>query len=59
MNIKEQLHRQQEKEFDLSFSQWMDYFSKEPTSGELNEIEREVHKKQAQNNSYYHPLQGA
>jgi len=61
MKIKEQLHKQQEKEFelDLSFAQWLDYFSKEPTSKELDEMESEVQKYNSQNNPYYHPLQGA
>ena len=46
-------------ELDLSFAQWLDYFSKEPTSKELDEMENEIKKNQSQNNPYYQPLQGA
>lgn len=46
-------------ELDLSFTQCLDYFSKEPINKELDDMENEVHKKLAQNNPYYHPLQGA
>lgn len=61
MKKNKQLHKQQDREFelDLSFAQWLDYFSKEPTSKELDEMENTVQKNKSQNNPYYHPLKGA
>ena len=61
MKIKNLTHKRQEKEFqlDLSFQEWLDYFSKEPTSKELDDMENEVRKNNPQNNPYYNPLQGA
>ncbi len=61
MKMKEQLQKQQDEEFqkDLSFAQWHDFFSKEPTSKELNDMEDEACKNKPQNNPYYQPLQGA
>ena len=51
--------KKQDEKFDLSFARWIDHFSKEPTSDELDEMENEVKKNTAQNNPYYHPMQGA
>ena len=57
MKIKEQLHK--EFELDLSFAQWLNYFSKEPRDKELDEMESEVQKNKPGNNPYYQPRQGA
>ena len=59
MKIKNQLQKQQEKEFqeNLSFAEWLDYFSKEPTSKELDDMEKDS--KKVSNNPYYQPLRGA
>ena len=56
MKVKEHLEKTKEKdnELDLSFQEWLDYFSKEPTSKELDDME-----KQSSNNSNYQPIQGA
>jgi hypothetical protein len=61
MKIKNQLQKQQEKDFELglSFAEWLDYFSKKPTSKELDDIGKESFKNQPQNNPYYQPLRGA
>ena len=66
MRVKEQLQKEQEKKFqeDLSFAEWLDYYSKEPTTKELDAMEKEFNKKQLyklqpSNNPYYFPLQGA
>lgn len=59
MKINGEFPKQKKFELDLSFSQWLDYFSKEPTSKELDEMEAAVKKNPSQNNQYYHPLQGA
>lgn len=61
MKIKNRLQKQQEKEFqeNLSFAEWLDYFSKELTSKELDDMERESFKITPINNKYYHPLKGA
>ncbi len=66
MRVKEQLQKEQEKKFqeDLSFAEWLDYFSKEPTSQELDAMEKEFTTKklfrlQPSNNTHYYPLQGA
>lgn len=60
MKVKEHLQKTKEKEFELdwSFQEWLDYFSKEPTSKELNYMERES-KITFINNTNYQPLQGA
>jgi len=62
-----QLHQQeQEKTFEeeLSFQEWLDYFQKEPTTQELNTMEKYMSKPHKRyhhplNNPYYQPLQGA
>lgn len=62
-----QLHQQeQEKTFEeeLSFAEWLDYFQKEPTTQELNAMEKYMSKTHKQyhhplNNTNYQPLQGA
>lgn len=66
MRVKEQLQKEQEKEevLDWSFAEWLDHFSKEPNSKELDDMERELNKKQLYkiqplNNPHYFPLQGA
>jgi hypothetical protein len=65
MKIKNQLQKQRDKEFELdwSFAQWLDYFRSEPTSKELDEMEKESKDKRRftypLNNPYYHPLRGA
>lgn len=61
MKIKEQINKQQDKDMelaDLSFQEWLDYFSKEPTSKELDDMERES-KIKSINNTNYQPIQGA
>lgn len=60
MKINNQLQKQQEKEFqdNLSFSKWLDYFRTEPTSKELDDMERESFKITV-NNRHYEPLMGA
>lgn len=66
MRVKEQLQKTKAKEeaLDWSFAEWLDYFTNEPTSKELDAMEREFNKKQLyklqpSNNPYYFPLQGA
>ena len=61
MKVKEHLQKTKEKEFELdwSFQEWLDYFSKEPTSKELDDMERECFKISSINNTHYQPLQGA
>lgn len=56
MKVKEHLQKTQEKEnqLDWSFVEWLDHFSKEPTSKELDDME-----KRSANNTNYQPLQGA
>lgn len=60
MRLKASTQKQQEESIhqNLSFEEWLDHFSKEPTSQELDEMEKETYKK-PQNNPYYQPLQGA
>lgn len=60
MKVKEHLQKTKEKEFELnwSFQEWLDYFSKEPTSKELDDMERGS-KITSINNTNYQPLQGA
>lgn len=59
MKMKEQLQKQQNEDSNrnLSFEEWLEYFSKEPTSKELEDMEKES--KTVTNNPYYQPLQGA
>lgn len=61
MKVKEDLQKTQEKEqeLDWSFQEWLDYFSKEPTSKELDNMERDSFKITSINNTNYQPLQGA
>ena len=63
MKLKDGLLKQQQKEFEenLSFAEWLDYFSKEPTEKELNEMDKSFNKRKvhSQNNPLYQPLQGA
>lgn len=60
MKVKEQLQKQQEKEdaLDWSFAEWLDHFTKEPTSKELDDMEKDS-KHISINNPHYQPLQGA
>lgn len=60
MKVKEHFQKTQEKEnqLDWSFAEWLDYFSKEPTSKELDDMERDS-KLTSINNTNYQPLQGA
>ena len=59
MKVKEHLQKTKEKEFELdwSFQEWLNYFSKEPTSKELDDMERA--KITSINNTNYQPLEGA
>lgn len=61
MRVNAQHQQEQEKTFEenLSFAQWLDYFSKEPTSQEIDDMERDYCKHTSINNTNYHPLQGA
>lgn len=61
MKVNEALQKKQQKDFEenLSFAEWLDYFSKKPTSKELDDMEKESFKNQPQNNPYYQPLRGA
>lgn len=60
MRIKEQLKKTDESiTYNPSFEEWLNYYSKEPTSKELDDMENEVHKTKPQNNPYYQPLRGA
>ena len=66
MRVKEQLQKTKAKEeaLDWSFAEWLDHFRSEPTSKELDAIEKELnikqlYKLQSSNNPYYRPLQGA
>jgi hypothetical protein len=55
------MKNQQDKDFELglSFSECLDYFSKEPTSKELDDMEKESFKITPINNKHYQPLKGA
>lgn len=61
MKIKNRLQKQQEKDFEknLSFAEWLDHFRNEPTSKELDDMQKESLKITPINNKYYHPLKGA
>lgn len=64
MRVKEQLQKTKEKqnELDWSFQEWLDHFRNEPTSKELDDMEKESTQKEFYtplNNPYYQPLQGA
>jgi hypothetical protein len=60
MRVKEQLQKTQEKEdaLDWSFAEWLEYFTNEPTSKELDAMEKDS-KHTSINNPNYYPLQGA
>lgn len=61
MKIKNQLQKQQDKEFqeNLSFAEWLDHFKSELTSKELDNMEKESLKITPINNKHYQPLKGA
>ena len=65
MKIKEHQQRQLQQAFqeELSFQEWLDYFSSEPTSKELDEMEKQSKSTRKfyhpLNNTNYQPLQGA
>lgn len=64
MKVKELNIQQKQKDFDnnLSFAEWLDYFSKDQTGEELNDMEKHIDKSNRflpMNNQYYQPLQGA
>ena len=54
---------QQAFQQELSFQEWLDYFSKEPTTKELEEMQKQSKSTRKfyhpLNNTYYQPLQGA
>lgn len=56
MKVKERSLKNQQRDFelDISFAEWLDYFSKKPTSKEIDDME-----KQSSNNPNYQPLKGA
>ncbi len=59
MRIKEQLKKTDENlNHNPSFEEWLNYFSKESTSEELDDMEKS-YKNKPQNNPYYQPLRGA
>ncbi len=65
MKLKDKLQKEQDNEFeqDLSFEEWLDFFIKEPTKKEIDDMEKQIEKSnsfKATNNISYHPfLQGA
>jgi len=66
MKINQYSQKEKQKEFEqnLSFQEWLNYFQKEPTIKELDEMEKDINKHNKQffnplNNTSYHPLQGA
>ena len=60
MRFNKQLKKQDESTtYNPSFEEWLNLFSKEPTSKELDDMENEVRKNKPQNNPYYQPLRGA
>lgn len=61
MKIKEHIQKVQEKEnqLDWSFTEWLDHFRNEPTSQELDNMERDSLKITSINNTNYQPLQEA
>ena len=61
MKIKNQLQKQQDKEFqeNLSFAERLDHFRSELNSKELDDMERESFKITPINNKHYQPLKGA
>lgn len=64
MRVNEHYQKEQEKAFEenLSFQEWLDYFMSEPTSDELDDMEKKSKQKEFYtplNNPYYFPLQGA
>lgn len=65
MKVKEHQQKQLKQEFEenLSFQEWLDYFSKEPNTKELDEMEKQSKSTRRfyhpLNNTNYQPLQGA
>lgn len=67
MRVKEQMQEEREVAFreDVSFAEWLDYFSNEPTSQELDAMEQALQIKSTPlvshpfNNTHYNTLQGA
>ncbi|PNV82248.1 MAG: hypothetical protein C0627_11060 [Sulfurimonas sp.] len=61
MKVKEELNKEQDKknELDWSFAKWLDYFSKEPTEDELDDMQKQSYKIYPSNNTNYQPLRGA
>jgi len=57
MRIKERnlINEQEEFELDLSFAEWLDYFTKKPNCKGKDEIEKQT----SSNNPNYQPLKGA
>lgn len=57
MKVKEITQKQKDKEFEenLSFEEWLDYFSKKLCSEELDEMEKQF----SSNNPNYQPLKEA
>jgi hypothetical protein len=55
MKVKERSLKNQQRDFelDMSFAEWLDYFSKKPTSKEIDDMEK------SSNNPNYQPLKGA
>ena len=65
MKVKEsqQTNKEQEFEKNLSFEEWLDYYKKEPTDKEVNNMESTLHhsslKIYSTNNPNYQPKKGA
>ncbi|MDY0122960.1 hypothetical protein [Sulfurimonas sp.] len=65
MRVKNELQKQQDKELELdwSFAEWLDHFRSEPTTKELDKMEKQSKDKRRfthpLNNPNYYPLQGA
>lgn len=61
MRINKKLNKQEKESLNHnpSFEEWLNYYSKEPTSKELDDMERDSFKITSINNTNYQPLQGA
>lgn len=59
MKINKSSQIEQKKEFNqnLSFEECLDYFSKEPSQKEFDDMQKQSRK--VSNNPFYQPLQGA
>ena len=46
MKLKDKLQKEQDNEFeqDLSFEEWLDFFIKEPTKKEIDDMEKQIEK---------------